>query len=88
MGGGGGSGSGGGSARNDRWLPDGIMAFGIARNPDYAKLAADSIAKEMQERGLTAAARPATTPAPAATSANQPEGGTTASANPPSAARR
>lgn len=71
MGGGGGSGGAGGNA-NNRWLPDGIMAFGIARNPDYAKLAADSIAKEMEERGLSAAARPAANPMPAATSTDGP----------------
>jgi hypothetical protein len=87
MGGGGGSGAGGnGSARNDRWLPDGIMAFGIARNPDYAKLAAESIAKEMEERGLTGAARPATTPAPTA-SANGPEAITAVASRPPAARR-
>lgn len=87
MGGGGGSG-GGGSGANNRWLPDGIMAFGIARNPDYAKLAADSIAKEMEERGLAAAAQPATDPMPAATSTNSaPAESITENAKPPSATR-
>jgi hypothetical protein len=37
------------------WLtPQGMIAAGIAHNPDYGKMAADSIAKEVEERGLAA----------------------------------
>jgi hypothetical protein len=32
--------------------PQGVIAAGIAHNPDYGKMAADSIAKEAAERGL------------------------------------
>jgi hypothetical protein len=66
MGGGGGSGGSG----NEAWFKDGIMAVGMAGNPDYAKLAADSIAKEMAERGLVADAGSA--PVPTAASTNNP----------------
>lgn len=35
------------------WLtPQGMIAAGIAHNPDYGKMAADSIAKEVEERNL------------------------------------
>jgi hypothetical protein len=35
------------------WLtPQGTIAAGVAHNPDYGKMAADSIAKEVEERGL------------------------------------
>jgi hypothetical protein len=35
------------------WLtPQGMVAAGVAHNPDYGKIAADSIAKEVEERGL------------------------------------
>ena len=35
------------------WLtPQGMVAAGVAHNPDYGKMAADSIAKEVEERGL------------------------------------
>jgi hypothetical protein len=35
------------------WLtPQGMIAAGIAHNPDYGKMAADNIAKEVAERNL------------------------------------
>jgi hypothetical protein len=34
--------------------PQGMIAAGIAHNPEYGKLAADSIAKEVAERNLVA----------------------------------
>jgi hypothetical protein len=35
------------------WLtPAGMVAAGIAHNPDYGKMAAESIAKELEERKL------------------------------------
>ena len=41
---------GGGSASG--LTPQGMIAAGIAHNPEYGKLAADSIAKEVAERNL------------------------------------
>jgi hypothetical protein len=50
------------------WLtPQGMIAAGIAHNPDYGKMAADGVAKEVAERNLI----PATASAPAAASAEQ-----------------
>jgi hypothetical protein len=35
------------------WLtPQGMIAAGIAHNPDYGKTAADSLAKEVAERNI------------------------------------
>ena len=35
------------------WLtPQGMIAAGVAHNPEYGKMAADSIAKEVKERNL------------------------------------
>lgn len=36
--------------------PQGIVAAGVAYNPNYGKMAADSIAKEVEERRLVVAA--------------------------------
>jgi hypothetical protein len=36
------------------WLtPQGMIAAGVAHNPEYGKMAADNIAKEVAERNLT-----------------------------------
>jgi hypothetical protein len=58
------------------WLtPQGTLALGVAHNPEYGKMAADSIAKEVEERNLIpAAANPqdtATSAAQAAPAANE-----------------
>ena len=48
------------------WLtPQGMVAAGVAHNPDYGKMAADSIAKEVEERGLAPKAASAEPVAPA-----------------------
>jgi hypothetical protein len=47
---------GGGGGSYYTLTPQGIVAAGIAHNPDYGKLAADSIAKEIEERKLIPAA--------------------------------
>ena len=48
---------GGGGGPYDRLMVQGIIAAGRAHNPSYGKMAADSIAKEVEERKLI----PATT---------------------------
>jgi hypothetical protein len=42
----------GGGGFNPWLTPQGMIAAGVAHNPDYGKVAADSIAKEVEERGL------------------------------------
>jgi hypothetical protein len=47
----------GGGGGSYHWLtPQGIVAAGVAYNPNYGKMAADSIAKEVEERKLIPAA--------------------------------
>jgi hypothetical protein len=48
------------------WLtPRGMVAAGVAHNPDYGKMAADSIAKEIKDRGLAPKDASGEPPAPA-----------------------
>jgi hypothetical protein len=46
--------------------PQGMIAAGIAHNPEYGKLAADSIAKEVAERNLVGTTASADDAAPGA----------------------
>jgi hypothetical protein len=63
-----------------QWLtPQGMIAAGVAYNPDYGKMAAESIAKEVAERNLVPAAASAEGAAAAesiapATGANENKG--------------
>jgi hypothetical protein len=43
--------------------PQGMIAAGVAHNPEYGKMAADSIAKEVKERNLVPATADAQDPA-------------------------
>jgi hypothetical protein len=42
-----------------------MVAAGVAHNPDYGKMAADSIAKEIKDRGLAPKDASGEPPAPA-----------------------
>jgi hypothetical protein len=56
------------------WLtPQGTLALGVAHNPEYGRMAADSIAKGVEERNLIPAAANAqdTAAAQAAPAANE-----------------